>query len=191
MTPAQNALIDFLCAQPAEDILTQDEQDAIRALLAERDQWQQQAEANLHLNDALASLLEEHRQQYADKCLQTIALAERVKKADLQLSRILHEMAGAVSLCWNPTPTGVFDSTQAIEFVADAIAEIRAYLSPERAQPARDELEDAARLAQRAMHWHDWHKCSDKGSLEARASDALDAALSAQPAPGKDEEHGK
>src|SRR5208282_1461173 len=55
-------------------------------------------------------------------------LAERVRAADLDLSRILHEMAGAVSLCWKPRPTGEFESTQAAAFVADAIAEIRAAL---------------------------------------------------------------
>lgn len=51
-----------------------------------------------------------------------------VNAADGDLSRVLHEMAGAVSLCWTPKPTGVFDSTQACEFVAAAIAEIRATL---------------------------------------------------------------
>jgi hypothetical protein len=43
----------------------------------------------------------------------------------LQLSRILHELAGAASMCWNPRPAGVFDSQEAIEHVVAAIQEIR------------------------------------------------------------------
>jgi hypothetical protein len=38
----------------------------------------------------------------------------------------------------------------------------------------------ALRVAQWAMHWHKWHdhaECRDRGSLEAKASDAVDAAL--------------
>jgi len=55
--------------------------------------------------------------------------AERVRATDLQLSRILHELAGAASMCWIPyPPPGEFDSTQACEFVANAIAEIRGLL---------------------------------------------------------------
>ena len=37
---------------------------------------------------------------------------ERWKEVDGQLSRILHEMAGSVSMCWTPKPSfEVFDST--------------------------------------------------------------------------------
>lgn len=43
----------------------------------------------------------------------------------LHLSRILHELAGAVSVCWDPNPSGVFESERAIAFVESAIAEIR------------------------------------------------------------------
>lgn len=43
----------------------------------------------------------------------------------LELSRILHELAGAASMCWNPRPTGVFDSQEAIGHVVAAIQEIR------------------------------------------------------------------
>ena len=53
---------------------------------------------------------------------------ERLQEVDGQLSRVLHEMAGSVSLCWTPKPTGEFDSTQACEFVANAIAELRAII---------------------------------------------------------------
>lgn len=44
----------------------------------------------------------------------------------LHLSRILHELAGAASMCWTPAPTGVFDSQEAIKHVVAAIEEIRA-----------------------------------------------------------------
>lgn len=44
----------------------------------------------------------------------------------LHLSRILHELAGAASMCWTPAPTGVFDSQEAIKHVTAAIEEIRA-----------------------------------------------------------------
>lgn len=56
------------------------------------------------------------------------ALRECVKAADGQLSRVLHEMAGSVSLCWEPKPIGIFHSTKACEFVAAAISELRAIL---------------------------------------------------------------
>ena len=48
----------------------------------------------------------------------------------LHLSRILHELAGAASLCWEPRPTGVFDSQLAIQFVEQALAEIRSRMTP-------------------------------------------------------------
>jgi hypothetical protein len=42
------------------------------------------------------------------------------------LSRILHELAGSASMCWEHVDcAGTFQSTQAAEFVAAAIAEIR------------------------------------------------------------------
>jgi hypothetical protein len=50
-------------------------------------------------------------------------------EGDLPLSRVLHELAGAASLCWVPRPTGVFDSQAAIAHVERAIAELRAALS--------------------------------------------------------------
>ena len=42
------------------------------------------------------------------------------------LSRILHEMAGSASMCWNPRPSGEFDSGLACAIVAKAMAEVRA-----------------------------------------------------------------
>ena len=59
------------------------------------------------------------------------ALRAAAKRVDGQLSRVLHEMAGSVSLCWIPKPTGEFDSSRAIEFVAAAIEELRALGGPE------------------------------------------------------------
>jgi hypothetical protein len=42
------------------------------------------------------------------------------------LSRILHELAGSASMCWDHVDrAGVFQSTQAADVVAAAIAEIR------------------------------------------------------------------
>ena len=54
------------------------------------------------------------------------AVAPTGDKADpLDLSRILHEMAGAVSLSWDPAPAGVFNPTDAAKHVTDALGEIR------------------------------------------------------------------
>jgi hypothetical protein len=36
-------------------------------------------------------------------------------------SELLGQLAGAVSLCWEPRPTGVFDSAAASGFVDDAL----------------------------------------------------------------------
>lgn len=52
----------------------------------------------------------------------------------LHLSRILHELAGAASLCWTSQPSGVFNSQEAIKHVEAAIQEIRERL----AQPTSD-----------------------------------------------------
>jgi len=77
-------------------------------------------------------------EEWADACDRAnhaLAAAQSViAAADTQLSRVLHEMAGAVSLCWEPKPTGVFNSTQACEFVAAAIAELRAILHSDAAR---------------------------------------------------------
>jgi hypothetical protein len=61
---------------------------------------------------------------------QAEALREAWQRVDSQLSRILHEMGGSCSMCWEPRPSNqVFESTKAAEFVAEAIAEIRALAS--------------------------------------------------------------
>lgn len=56
-------------------------------------------------------------------------MAEPADPDPLHLSRILHELAGAASLCWEPRPTGVFDSQLAIQFVEQALAEIRSRMT--------------------------------------------------------------
>lgn len=56
-------------------------------------------------------------------------VAEPADPDPLHLSRILHELAGAASLCWEPRPTGVFDSQLAIQFVEQALAEIRSRMT--------------------------------------------------------------
>jgi len=40
---------------------------------------------------------------------------------------ILGELAGSASLCWQPRPTGVFDSTEATKFVTQALSALREY----------------------------------------------------------------
>jgi hypothetical protein len=51
---------------------------------------------------------------------------ELLQGIDVDLSRVLHEMAGAASMCWTPLPSSaVFDSTQAIEHVEAAITAVR------------------------------------------------------------------
>lgn len=57
-------------------------------------------------------------------------VAEPADPDPLHLSRILHELAGAASLCWEPRPTGVFDPQMAIQFVEQALAEIRSRMTP-------------------------------------------------------------
>lgn len=79
--------------------------------------------------DDLRNILERNLQTAADAlAAENARLRKCVEAADGQLSRVLHEMAGAVSVCWEPRPTGVFETTQALEFVAAAIAELRAAL---------------------------------------------------------------
>ena len=54
------------------------------------------------------------------------------QECNLLLSRVLHELAGSASLCWEPKPTGVFATELALGFVEDAIKELRAALAGER-----------------------------------------------------------
>lgn len=50
----------------------------------------------------------------------------RYKSKDEVLGRIVGEMAGTVSVCWEPRPEGVFDSRPATEAVERALKEIDA-----------------------------------------------------------------
>lgn len=54
---------------------------------------------------------------------------ERARWASV-LPRVLGELAGSASLCWNPRPAGEFDSAAATLFVERAYAEIRAGFTP-------------------------------------------------------------
>ena len=54
------------------------------------------------------------------------------QECNLLLSRVLHELAGSASLCWEPKPTGVFATELALGFVEDAIKELRAVLAGEK-----------------------------------------------------------
>lgn len=47
---------------------------------------------------------------------------------DKSLDEIIGQMAGAVSMCWEPTPTGVFDSSHARKYVEEASAQINNYI---------------------------------------------------------------
>lgn len=50
---------------------------------------------------------------------------ERARWASV-LPRVLGELAGSASLCWNPRPAGEFDSAAATLFVERAFNELRA-----------------------------------------------------------------
>ena len=70
------------------------------------------------------------------------------------LSRILHELAGAASMCWEHVDrAGVFQSTQAAEFVAAAIDEIRQRMKD--APPGREPLTDEETLAALGIDGYD------------------------------------
>lgn len=68
-----------------------------------------------------------------------MTLQERLREAGMShvdglLSRVLHELAGAASLCWEPKPTGVFDTEQALQFVESAIKELRVAIDAAKEQ---------------------------------------------------------
>jgi hypothetical protein len=108
------------------------------------DQVQAHADACVSAaTDALRAELAECNERRSE----TIAMCEQLK-AELahiraehgrpaaigQDSRILHELAGAASLCWEPKPTGVFDTSKAIRFVESALAELRASAAPAKTE---------------------------------------------------------
>lgn len=62
------------------------------------------------------------------------------------LNKIICEAVGAASLCWDPKPTGVFDSSEASRVCEDALNRIKALasipeISPTEARAALDDLE--------------------------------------------------
>jgi len=68
------------------------------------------------------------------------------------LSRILHELAGSASMCWdNVHCAGVFQSTQAADVVAAAIAEIRQRMKD---APPRREWRGLSEEEIDAIQWH-------------------------------------
>ena len=54
--------------------------------------------------------------------------AEEVRQ---EIDRVVGECAGAVSLCWEPRPEGVFDSTQAVTYVRAASDRLMSVLDAE------------------------------------------------------------
>jgi hypothetical protein len=80
------------------------------------DQYPEDAGVFYDAKDALRAALE-----------QTVQAEPVTNNPDpYHLSRILHELAGSASMCWEHVDrAGVFQSTQAADVVAAAIAEIR------------------------------------------------------------------
>jgi hypothetical protein len=112
-TAAQQALEALQnCANGEDDVLlTRDALAALRAALAE---------------EALQRLTDVH--QEIEAALEQPEQAEPVANNPdpYHLSRILHELAGSASMCWDHVDrAGVFQSTQAADVVAAALAEIR------------------------------------------------------------------
>lgn len=54
--------------------------------------------------------------------------AEEVRQ---EIDRVVGECAGAVSMCWEPRPEGVFDSTQATTYVRGAADRLNSVLDTE------------------------------------------------------------
>jgi hypothetical protein len=96
------------------------------------DQYPEDAGVFYDAKDALRAALE-----------QTVQAEPVTNNPDpYHLSRILHELAGSASMCWDHVDrAGVFQSTQAADVVAAAIAEIRQRMkdAPPRREPLSDE----------------------------------------------------
>ncbi len=96
------------------------------------DQYPEDAGVFYDAKDALRAALE-----------QTVQAEPVTNNPDpYHLSRILHELAGSASMCWDHVDrAGVFQSTQAADVVAAAIAEIRQRMkdAPPRRKPLSDE----------------------------------------------------
>lgn len=85
------------------------------------------------------------------------------KKVSMQT--VIGEMCGAVSLCWNPKPTGVFDSEQATKFVNEAIAEVQAgieqYVLSEKVKLLKDIREFATTHSSVETTTYIWNKLKE------------------------------
>jgi hypothetical protein len=83
---------------------------------------------------ALDRWAEQALKEQQTKNAQNIALATEIEPfafvvrtgEDLTLSEILGQALGAASMCWDPRPTGVFDSTRAKRIYEALIAEVQA-----------------------------------------------------------------
>jgi len=53
------------------------------------------------------------------------------EEVEQEIDRVIGECAGAVSLCWEPRPEGVFDSTQAVTYVRAASDRLMSVLDAE------------------------------------------------------------
>jgi hypothetical protein len=56
-----------------------------------------------------------------------------------EIRRAIGECAGAVSMCWDPRPDGVFDSTQAVTYVEGAVARVLSVMAAERERDKPEE----------------------------------------------------
>lgn len=106
-----------------------------------------------YLNDpkGFVSMRQERIMEKARKAVTALrqALEQPTSKQEvdpLHLSRILHELAGAASLCWTPRPKGIFDSQEAIMHVEAAITEIRERMEQQRIEELLEIFKDADQI---------------------------------------------
>ena len=111
------------------------------------------------------------------------------------LSRILHELAGSASMCWEHVDrAGVFQSTQAADFVAAAIAEIRQRMkdTPPRRETEQEPVAwvendgeivwcDKARATGRNLYTHpprrEWRSLSEEEIYPLYSEPSSDAEM--------------
>ncbi len=143
--------------------------DYVRGVMAERDALIQtlrdEIDENLRLRELGGALPDENITAMTERLIRErdqFRDAAKMVADPLSLSRILHELAGAASLCWEPRPTGVFDSQLAIHFVEQALAEIRSRMAPASAGVPIPDVHDYGYLD------------SDNGWVETLACDESD-----------------
>jgi hypothetical protein len=110
--------------------------DLKRLALAASDPHTHMDEDGLYDCDTCNASQDMRRELSPERVLALLDVVEAAKAQDAQFSRVLHELAGAASVCWKDgaVPTGEFDSTQACEHVANAVEELRGYMSDARAK---------------------------------------------------------